>query len=343
MKYTRIQKKQLLIYILVAYGIPYLMGFLMWYGYGQGTDLSAFANAQMMYPAAGVILAFLVTKREEEIQLPKRFFITYLVITAVMLLLSIASVVVPMGTLWMGMISSAIIVGSIIAWIMLLTEKKEKRKAFGLRAARWKSSLFCILLFVVLYFARTAIAYALGGQISMMGDIFTSRNTWIMLAVLPVNFFLVFVAFFGEEYGWRYFLQPMLQKRFGLRAGVILLGVLWGIWHLPINFFYYSPGSGLASAAGQQITCITLGIFFAYAYMKTQNIWVPVILHYLNNNLVPIITASYGADVLQNQQTSWSALLPALLLNGLVFGFFLLAKEFRKKDPKVQEIGEGER
>ncbi|MDQ9788657.1 CPBP family intramembrane glutamic endopeptidase, partial [Acinetobacter baumannii] len=91
-------------------------------------------------------------------------------------------------------------------------------------------------------------------------------------AVLFVNFFLSVPAFFGEEYGWRYYLQPLLQKKFGLKGGVIVLGVVWGLWHLPVDFFYYTtPDQGFLAAIGQQITCITLGIFFAYAYMKTKN------------------------------------------------------------------------
>ena len=43
------EKKQLLIYVIIAYGITYVMGLLMWYSYGKGLDLSAFPKAQMLY------------------------------------------------------------------------------------------------------------------------------------------------------------------------------------------------------------------------------------------------------------------------------------------------------
>ncbi|NLG03316.1 MAG: CPBP family intramembrane metalloprotease, partial [Clostridia bacterium] len=107
--------------------------------------------------------------------------------------------------------------------------------------------------------------------------------------------------------------------------------IVWGLWHLPVDFFYYSPDAGLVAAVSQQITCITLGIFFAYAYMKTNNIWVPVILHFLNNNLIPVLSGNNSADVLKNQQMAWSDLPLALLLNGIVFGLFILSKEFSEK------------
>ena len=45
MKFMQTEKKQLLIYVIIAYGITYVMGLLMWYGYGKGLDLSAFPNA----------------------------------------------------------------------------------------------------------------------------------------------------------------------------------------------------------------------------------------------------------------------------------------------------------
>ena len=60
------EKKQLLIYVIVAYGITYVQGLLMWYGYGKDLDLSAFPKAQMLYPAAGVMMAYLITKKEDK-------------------------------------------------------------------------------------------------------------------------------------------------------------------------------------------------------------------------------------------------------------------------------------
>lgn len=333
----KVEKKQLTVFILAAYGVTCVLGLLMWFFYGKGADLSVFPNAQMFYPAAGVMLAYLMTKKEDK-NLPKPFFIFFILLTAAMILCAVFSVFIPYtiesgeaeASVWMMAVQALIILGSVIFWILLLTSGKERRAAYGLKGNNWKMSFLCILLFFVLYSVRMGIASAAEGQTAAFGAIWAESSTWIYLITLLLNFFLVVTAFFGEEYGWRYYLQPIMQKRFGLRGGVVLLGIVWGVWHMPLDFFYYTtPDMGLAACVSQQITCIFIGIFLAYAYMKTNNIWVPVAVHYLNNNLIPVFAGNYSKDVIQNQAIHWGDLIPALIINLVIFGWFIFLKPFR--------------
>lgn len=61
---------------------------------------------------------------------------------------------------------------------------------------------------------RLLLSYLLEGQIREFGSLFADPSLYIMLPVLVINYFLSYIIFFGEEYGWRYFLQSVLQKRF---------------------------------------------------------------------------------------------------------------------------------
>ena len=63
-------KKQVLIFLVMAYGVTCITGIMTWYGSTIPTELSIFPSAQMFYPAAGVMLAFLVTRWKDEL-LPK--------------------------------------------------------------------------------------------------------------------------------------------------------------------------------------------------------------------------------------------------------------------------------
>ena len=348
MEMNQKEKKKLMIYIVIAYGITYLMGVLMWYGYTKGYDLGVFGTAQMMYPAAGVMLALFVTNKGEK-KLPKGFFIVTLVTTIACLVLSVLSVCSPCPDLELsGMTISVydlisqycLIIGSVVALICLAIAGKEKRKNAGLSWHSWKNTILVIVIFIAIYFARTIVSVMASGVMEGVGlqyfkewlQIFENPNVWSSIVALPINAILVFLPFFGEEYGWRYYLQPVLQKKFGLRAGVIILGIVWGLWHAPLDFFFYTTTTGVQMLISQIITCVSLGIFFAYAYMKTQNIWSVVCLHFLNNNLIPIITGTLSADVIEDQVIAWSDIPVLFVLNGLCFGFFLLADVFKKKE-----------
>ncbi len=61
---------------------------------GKGLDLSAFPNAQMLYPAAGVMMAYLITKKGDK-NLPTAFYIFFVALTAVLVVCTAASVLAP--------------------------------------------------------------------------------------------------------------------------------------------------------------------------------------------------------------------------------------------------------
>jgi membrane protease YdiL (CAAX protease family) len=333
------EKTQLLIFLGVAFALPYILGILMGIGYSKGLDVSVFPSAQMFYPASGAILAALITHKEDPL-IPKRFFIGYLIFSFLLLVCTVASIIVP-GMSWNVISQYLMILGSVFAWILLLTEKKDKRIAYGLKGGRWKKAALIIVLYLILYFGRTVIMYILSGQMHTMLELIQKPVTWLMLITLPINYFLIFIAFFGEEYGWRYFLQPILQKKFGMVRGVLVLGIAWGVWHLPINFFYYSsPSAGLISLTGQLITCVTLGIFYGWAYLKTDNIWTVVILHFINNNLVPIITGNYTEEVLQNQDVTWNGVIVLLVVNTLLFAGVIFTSYFKNHSRRLPTMDE---
>ena len=332
------EKKRLWIFIAVAYGVTALMSIFMFIGYRKEYDLTTLVNTHMMYPACGVILGKLIVKKDDE-KLPVGGYITILITTGIMILFSICSVLfetnlnLPVLNLSIWDLGSQIVllIGSIVAYILFWTCGKEKRQNAGLLHVNMGKSAVMIVLFVFLYFSRLLLSVLVSGisseestiTMGMMKTAITNPRTLILLIVLIPNFILVFIAFFGEEYGWRYYFQPLLQERFGLRNGVIILGLLWGLWHFDVDMMYYTKTTGPQMFVSQLITCITVGIFFGYAYMKTQNIWVPVIMHYLNNNLLAVL-AGGDTSILQNQVINWKDI-PLFFVIALVYAVFIFA------------------
>ena len=337
MKWTETEKKQVIIFAAVAFGVPILMGILMAYSFSNGNDVAMFANAQMFYPAAGVMLALLATHKRDDalpgetgsVPLPMKYYIGFLIVTVLMIGLTVCSVFVP-GPNWMVVVQFPLIFGSVICLVLLLMEKKEVRSAYCLRfKGKDGKSLLYVLLFFVLYLLRLFIGGLIEGSLSDIAVLFRDPLMYVTILMLIPLFFISFSAFFGEEYGWRFFFQPLLQKRFGLKGGVLILGVLWGLWHLPLNIFYYSPDTAVISILLQIITCISLGIFFGYAFMKTNNIWVPVAMHYINNNMIGVLsgTADIGGQVYQ-----WINV-PVMIALNLMFILFIFSRVY-KEDAK---------
>ena len=113
--WTAVEKRQLIIFGLVAFVLPYLLGIPMGLAYHAGSDVSAFPSAQMFYPAAGAILAILLTRREDK-TIPRKFYICFLLVTVLMALCALASALAP-ALPWVAASNGVIMVGSVLCWV----------------------------------------------------------------------------------------------------------------------------------------------------------------------------------------------------------------------------------
>ena len=62
-----------------------------------------------------------------------------------------------------------------------------------------------------------------------------------------------------------------------------------------------------------------------------------MILHYLNNNLI-VVLSSGNADMINNQLIAWKDVLLLLIFNLVLFVPFIFTKEFREPDKKVNSL-----
>lgn len=87
-----------------------------------------------------------------------------------------------------------------------------------------------------------------------------------------------------EEAGWRYILQPELEKKYTYFIATLIVSIIWCFWHLPL---FYIPG---VSQYGESILAFGIGVLgmsFALASIKknTNSVWLCVLFHCLVNSL----------------------------------------------------------
>jgi membrane protease YdiL (CAAX protease family) len=99
--------------------------------------------------------------------------------------------------------------------------------------------------------------------------------------------FMVPIMLFGgglEEAGWRYILQPELEKKCNFLISTIIVSVIWWLWHLPL---FHIQG---VAQYGQNFLAFglnVLGLSFALACIRrnTNSVWLCVLFHCIINSL----------------------------------------------------------
>ena len=98
----------------------------------------------------------------------------------------------------------------------------------------------------------------------------------ILYMLLNLPLFIIGGGF--EEIGWRGYLQPKLEKETGYLVSVLMVGVIWCIWHLPLWLISGTVQSALPFAA-YTFLAIILSFSFSALYKYTQNIFLCIFSH----------------------------------------------------------------
>lgn len=127
----------------------------------------------------------------------------------------------------------------------------------------------------------------------------------------------------GEEIGWRGFLFPALSQRLSKTRAHLLTGLIWGLWHTPINMMGHNygaayPGYPWLGILAMCVFTFSAGVFLSWLTEKSDSIWPAALAHGSINAAAGIPFLFLSADAAPHRV--WG---PAL--SGLMAGIPLLA------------------
>jgi membrane protease YdiL (CAAX protease family) len=86
---------------------------------------------------------------------------------------------------------------------------------------------------------------------------------------------------FGQEFGWRGYLQGQAVESAGLAQGLILVGLVWAAWYFPlIQLGYRFPDHpGFGGFLLMPLGTIALSVIAGWLYNVSGSIWAPTLFH----------------------------------------------------------------
>ena len=158
--------------------------------------------------------------------------------------------------------------------------------------AWWALAMFLPLAVMLL---AAGLHIALGGEIAT-----APASGHLLMTVVNLPLILLLGGPLGEEFGWRGYALPVLQDRLGWRAASLGLGLVWGVWHLPL-FFIDGTAQSQIPLALFLLSVVAMSVVFAWLANRTAGSVVAALLFHTAINfwpsVVPVLPteASYRA------------------------------------------------
>ncbi len=115
-----------------------------------------------------------------------------------------------------------------------------------------------------------------------------------LFLAIPYFFLMMLIGGGQEEFGWRGYAQEPLQEKMGVIPASLVIGLVWGFWHLPLWFMAGDLHSAYSFFA---FVLMTTGLSIVYAWLYNasgKKLIVVIFFHAMNNTAAPLIPFLHG-------------------------------------------------
>ncbi len=181
--------------------------------------------------------------------------------------------------------------------------------------------VLALVLPLVVHVIAHYLALALGLDVAQ--TLFPSEIS-VSPVILAIPYFFLMLVIGGgqEEFGWRGYAQEPLQEKIGVIPASLVIGVIWGIWHLPLWFMAGDLHSAYSFLAFVMMTT-SISLMYAWLYNSSgKKLVVVMFFHAMNNTAAPLIPFLHGIE--GKPESAYWVYAAVNVFFGLIFAFLLL-------------------
>ncbi len=139
-----------------------------------------------------------------------------------------------------------------------------------------------VLTLIVMYLLKIPIAWQYGLSPAM---------------IVPIGLLIWLLGAYPEEYGWRGYALPRILEKHNPLTASLILGAVWGIWHLPLHFIPTTT-QYVIPIWQYVLLSLVLSVLYTWLYLSTNgNLFIASLFHASGNiagALIPYWVSNAG-------------------------------------------------
>jgi membrane protease YdiL (CAAX protease family) len=149
----------------------------------------------------------------------------------------------------------------------------------------------------------------------------TESGTPAIILAIPYFILMMIIGGGQEEFGWRGYAQEPLQEKLGVIPASLVIGVIWGFWHLPLWFMASDLHSAYSFFAFVLMTT-SISIMYAWLYNSSgKKLIVVIFFHAMNNTAAPLLPFLHGIE--GKPETAYWIYAAVNVVFGIIFAYFI--------------------
>lgn len=175
-----------------------------------------------------------------------------------------------------------------------LTKDKEARKVLWKRAWQFKSSGKWWIPTLLIFPLSAGLTVLI---MTLLGKPLAWEYSLPPAMIVPIGLLIWLLGAYPEEFGWRGYAQERMEKKFSPLVTSLILGALWGVWHLPLHFID-STTQFVIPVTEYIAQTIVLTVLYTWLYHRTKgNVAIAAAFHAMGNitgALIPYWVTGWG-------------------------------------------------